>query len=522
MKFRIGIHVGDVVIDGDVLNGDAVNIAARLEGRADPGGVLVSGEIYRHVHKVVNSAFLNLGELELKNITEPVEAYRVLPQPPGPLARLTSQLKRKKPAAIAALAIIAIAAFFVFSNGKVLELLQWPGGALPTREASIAVLPLKSFGLNAPKEEYFGDGLTTDITGELSRFKNLFVVASNSAFTYKNKAVQVEDIGRELGVRYLLQGTIQREDDRVRISAQLVDATNGRQIWSDRYDREGKDLFAIQDDIIQTVVARLAIQVDSAEKARILETRTKSTEAYEYYLKGRDVYQLYSKEGNAQAISYFERATQLDPTFARAFSWLAYAHLENYRQKFTASPSESYSLAVTLAKKAVELAPEDYYTHWTLATVYMLSNFEIAREEYEIAARLNDRDPDLLAERSEFISLEGNPDKAIQDMETAKRLNPQVPDWYHWLHGFAYFQKRDYAKASELFKKVSDLPNTAYTLFAICEARLGRPIPKNEIVARLRVKDPEWTSASIEEIAFQKQEDKDHYSTGLKLIGLIP
>ena len=176
---------------------------------------------------------------------------------------------------------------------------------------------------------------------------------------------------------------------------------------------------------------------------------------------------------------------------------------------------------MTLAKKAVELAPDDYYTHWTLATVYMPSNFSAAREAYEIAAGLNDRDPDLLAERAEFLSLEGNPDKAIKDMETAKRLNPLYPEWYHWMHAFAYFQKRDYATASELLKKMSDIPNTAYILFAICEANLGRPIPKDEIVAKLRKKDPEWTSAKIEELAFQKKEDKDHYLAGLQLIGLL-
>lgn len=520
MKFRTGIHVGDVVIDGDTLNGDAVNIAARLERRAKPGGVLVSGEIYRHVHKAINVGFLYWGKYTLKNITEPVEIYEVLPQRPGSFARLKSRLKLGKSAAIAALAIIGLAVPVLFSN-EVRQLLQWPS-VVQAKEASIAVLPLKSLGVNGAKEEYFGDGLTTDITGELSRYKNLFVVASNSAFTYKDKPIQVRDVGRDLRVRYLLLGTIQRAGDRIRITAQLVDTANGRHLWSDRFDRQGKDLFAVQDDIIDTVVARLAIQVDSAEKARILETRTKSTEAYEYYLRGRDVYHLYTKEGNAQAISDFEKATQLDPKFARGFSWLAYAHLEDWRQKFSTAPSDSYKLAVTLAQKAVELDPHDYYTYWTLATVYMPSNFSAAREAYEIAAGLNDRDPDLLAERAEFLSLEGNPDQAIKDMETAKRLNPVAPGWYHWMHAFAYFQKRDCATASELLKKMSDMPNTAYILFAICEAKLGRPIPKNEIVARLQDKDAEWTSANIEELAFQKTEDKDHYLDGLQLIGLLP
>ncbi len=268
-------------------------------------------------------------------------------------------------------------------------------------------------------------------------------------------------------------------------------------------------------------MARLAIQVDAAEKARILDTQTKSTQAYEQYLKGRDIFEEYSKEGNAQAIDYFAKATQVDPKFARAFSWLAYAHLEDYRQKWTKDPDTTSKLVLQLAKQAVDLAPDDYYTHWTLASVYMLlKGFASAREEYEIAARLNDRDPDLLAERAEFISCEGNPDKAIKDIETAKRLNPKVPDWYHWLHAFAYFQKRDYAKASELLKSMSDMPNTAYILLAICEAMLGRPIPKDKLLATLKVKDPEWTISNLEEIPFQKQEDKDHYAAGLKLIGL--
>ncbi len=254
--------------------------------------------------------------------------------------------------------------------------------------------------------------------------------------------------------------------------------------------------------------------------------------AYQHFQEGRYIFKSYSKEGNARAIDHFIAAKDLDPNFVRAISWLAYAHLESYRENWTANPAATASLAEDLANEAVRLARDDYYTHWTLASVYMITQAKdpaSAQQSYEDAAArdISGPDPDFLAERSEFISCQGNPDKAIADIETAKLLKPDHPGWYHWLHAFAYFQKRDYAKASSLLKAMSNMPNTAYILLAICEynleqvnPKLGKAIPKDVIIERLKVKDPQWSKDNLEKIPFKETLDEKHYWDSLKNMGL--
>ena len=257
MKFRIGIHLGDVVIDGGTLQGEGVNIAVQLEGQADPGGILVSGDIHRQVYRTLKMEFEDLGQRRLKNIADPIQVYRVLPAPlPYWRKQLVGPLLRRR-APIAAAILVALVVFAV--NSPAINWLpnSWremlgSGGSPGAKAASIAVLPLRNAS-NDRSQEYFSDGLTQDITGELGQFKNLFVLASNSAFTYKGKAARAQDIGRDLGVIYLLEGSVMKDTGRVRVTAQLVDARTGQQVWSQRYDEQGKDIFAIQDSIIKAV-----------------------------------------------------------------------------------------------------------------------------------------------------------------------------------------------------------------------------------------------------------------------------
>ncbi|MEY9197432.1 adenylate/guanylate cyclase domain-containing protein [Sinorhizobium sp. CCBAU 05631] len=517
IHFRIGIHLGDVVVEDNNLEGDGINVAARLQSQADAGGILISDDIYRQIRGKLDAAFESLGRRRLKNISTPIPIYRVLPKSRSWLQRLLRRAGDHRPLTVAAGTAVAIVAIltFVFSPAAIWNFVTSRIEGLP-EEPSIAVLPLKALGDNS-QEDYLCDGLTTDITAELSRFKNLFVIASNSSFAYKNKPVDVQTVGRALGVRYLLQGTLQRDGSRVRISAQLVDAPSRRQIWSDRYDSQGDDIFAIQDDIIETVVARLAVQVNAAERERIMQDPTDSAEAYDHYLKGRQLFDLYTREGNAGAKQEFSRAIALDPKFARAYSWAGYAHLEDYKQGWADSPE----LASRLATQAVSLAPDDYYTHWTLASVYMeLKDTAAARREYDRAYELNANDPDLLAERADMLSFQGNTANAIADIERAKRLNPGFPEWYQWSLALAHFQDRNYDETVKLLTAMSDLPNEAYLMLAMSRARMGNPIAPDDIMTELRSKDPEWTPAHLDRMPFVKAEDQEHWMKGLEMIGI--
>ncbi|MDI7860473.1 adenylate/guanylate cyclase domain-containing protein [Rhizobiaceae bacterium n13] len=517
IHFRIGIHLGDVIVDHDNLEGDGVNVAARLQSQADPGGILISGDVYRQVQGKLDAAFESLGRRRLKNISAPLPVYRVLPKSRSWLQRLLHRANDHRTLAVTTGAVLALVAavFLVSSPSAIWNTIAKTIGGLP-EEPSIAILPLKALG-SGSQEDYLSDGLTMDITGELSRFKNLFVIASNSSFAYKDKPVEAQAVGRALGVRYLLQGTLQKEGSRVRISAQLVDAPSGRQIWSDRYDSQGEDIFAIQDDIIETVVARLAIQVDTAERERIMQNPTDNAEAYDHYLRGRQLFDLYTREGNASAKEAFSRAIELDPNFARAYSWAGYTDLEDYKQGW----SDNTDSAVRLATQAVTLGPDDYYTHWTLASVYMeLKDMVGASREYNRARELNANDPDLLAERADMLSFQGDTAGAIADIERAKRLNPNFPEWYQWSLALAYFQDRNYEETINLLTALSDLPNEAYLMLAISRAQTGKPIPRDEIMENLRSKDPDWTPEHLDRMPFAKEEDQEHWMTGLAMIGV--
>jgi TolB-like protein len=527
MRFRIGLHLGDVLVDGDQLQGDGINIAARLEHLAEPGGILVSSDIYRQVLRKVDASFEDLGPRRLRNIADPLRVYRVVSSPTPWLQRQFRRhfnLKRLAGAAAAlALVGLTVAGAVQLRQPHALwaKLIDDTSAAFPD-QPSIVVLPLRNVSGDA-SGDYFSDGLTTDISGELARYRNLFVVASNSAFTYKDRPAKAQDIGRDLRVRYILEGTVLRAANRVRVSAQLVDAESGWQLWAERYDRHGEDVLAISDDLISAVVAKLAVEVDAAERNRIMTYRTQSSEAYNHYLKGRQLFNNYSKDDNAAAIAEFSEAIALDGNFARAFAWRGYAHLQDYKEGWTDDGDQSAALASQDADHAVELAPDDYVTHWTVATIHV-ERGETARalEVYDRAVALNGNDPDMLVEMADMLSLNGEPARAIAQIEQAKLHNPRHPEWYDWSAGLAHFQARDYAAAAAALAKLSDPPNEAVLLHAISQAKLGQPRPVDDVLAQLRRKDPDWTPEHLDRMPFTKAEDEQHWLSGLALIGLAP
>jgi adenylate cyclase len=320
VEFRIGINVGEVVVEGEEIYGDGVNVAVRLEGIAEAGGICISEMVYKQIKNRLALGYEDLGERTLKNIAEPVRVYRVQMEPTAPAPTVSREL----PLALAL-----------------------------SDEPSIAVLPFVNLS-GDPEQEYFSDGLTEDLITDLSRLSGLFVIARHSVFTYKGKAVKIEEVSRELEARYVLEGSVRKAGDRVRITAQLVDATTGRHLWAERYDRDLQDIFALQDEITQKIVAALAVKLTAGKQERVGRQYTDSLEAYDYYLRGLAYYFRYTKETNAQAQQMFERALELDPQFAAAYAYLGWTRFTEWGRHWSQDP-QSLKQTFALAQRAIAL-----------------------------------------------------------------------------------------------------------------------------------------------------------------------
>jgi TolB-like protein/class 3 adenylate cyclase len=353
MEFRIGINVGDVIVEGEKIYGDGVNIAARLEGLAEAGGICISGMVYDQVKSKLSLSYGDLGEQAVKNIAEPVRTFRVQIEPDA-TAPTVSEKKESSAAGVVS-----------FTRG--------PALALP-EEPSVAVLPFTNLS-GDPEQGYFSDGLTEDLITDLSRLSGLFVIARHSVFTYKGKAVKIEEAGRELGARYVLEGSVRKAGDRVRITAQLVDATTGHHLWAERYDRELKDIFALQDEITEKIVAALAVKLTAGEQKRIGRQYTDNLEAYDYYLRGLEYYFRYTKETNAQARQMFERALELDPNFAAAYAYLGWTSFMEWGMQWS-QDLRSLKQAFALAQEAIALDESLPVTRGLVSTT--LSKLEFA------------------------------------------------------------------------------------------------------------------------------------------------
>ncbi|MGD9224914.1 MAG: adenylate/guanylate cyclase domain-containing protein, partial [Desulfobacterales bacterium] len=355
MQFRIGVNVGDVVEEEDRIYGDGVNIASRVEGLAEAGGICISGRVYDQVENKLDLEYEFLGEQAVKNIAIPLRIYRVLSHP-GAAAHRVIKAKRAivgkawRNVFAATLAVVVVGAavavwhfYFRFPAVEVaaVEKMAFPLPDIP----SIAVLPFDNMSED-PEQEYFSDGLTDQIISTLSKIRNLFVIARNSTFTYKAKPVKVQKVAEDLGVRYVLEGSVQRTADRIRITAQLIDATTGYHIWSERYDREQNDIFAIQDDITMEITKAIGIELIEGEQARIWQkTQTSNLRAYEKFLQGRQNILKGTKEKNVRARLLYEEAIALDPGYARAHVGLGWTHFYDARYGWAESRAESIKMA---------------------------------------------------------------------------------------------------------------------------------------------------------------------------------
>ena len=371
IEFRMGINFGELIIDGRDFWGDAVNIAARLEALADPGGICVSGRVQEDVKGKLDIVFEDAGEQQLKNIARSVRVYRIrtgsgVPTPPV-IQRKPRAARSRLRGGLVAGGLVAVALLVLlgggervwqlvshlFSLSQVIREVQAP--ALLPDKRSIAVLPFLNMSSD-PEQEYFSDGMTEDLITELSRLTGLFVIARNSVYTFKGRAVKPEQVSRELGVRYVVEGSVRKANNRIRITAQLIDANTGYHVWAQYYDRDLHDVFAVQEEIARRITSALAVKLTKEEEKHMGRPYTSSEVAWEYFMRGAELYRRFTPKDNAHARELFEKAIDLDPQFARAYASLAATHRQDYYGRWTQDPQSSEDMAYRMAQKAVELA----------------------------------------------------------------------------------------------------------------------------------------------------------------------
>jgi adenylate cyclase len=385
---------------------------------------------------------------------------------------------------------------------------------------SIAVLPFVNMS-DDPQQEYFVDGITNDIITALSEFKFLFIIASTSSFAYKGKPVKVQKVGEELGVRYVLEGSVQRTGDRMRINAQLIDATTGKHLWADRYDRDAQRLFDIQDEIVETIVATLAFEVDAVERKRVVRKGPENFDAYDYWLRGRDAYFRWTKEANAEAGALFKKAIELDPSWAKPYGNMAAVYINDSRNGWSENPEKSVELALEFAQKSYALDPNDYKAHWILGMVYLnMLDFDLAIAEYERALALNSNDADFLAEMARSLIALSRPEQAVSQLKKAMRMNPRHPSWYWNVLGEAYYEIGRYDEALAALKQNNKPWFSNHRSLAAVYVRLGRLEEARAEVSKLLQKNPYFTLKSVNHRPYKDESRRERLINDLRKAGV--
>lgn len=486
MDFRIGINIGDVLVDQDDIFGDGVNIAARLESRAEPGGVLISGVVHDQVQGRLDLSIEHVGELMLRNIAKPVRAYR-----------LTG-----------------------IRGGETVAANSAP--ALPIKP-SIAVLPFTNMS-GDPGQEYFSDGMTEDIITELSRFRGLFVIARNSSFAYKGKSVDLREVGGELGVQYLLEGSVRRSGGRIRVNAQLIDTETNHHIWAERYDRQSEDVFAVQDELTETIAATLEARLGAAAQDRARRKPPGSLQAYDYFLRGQAVI-CRTAEDNLHAREAYHKAIELDPGCARAWAGVALSYVLDWTSRWGDSLESALDRALEAAQKAVALDNLDGHAHRILGSVLLQrGEHERAREHLELALRQNPNDANSYSSLANLMSFMRETEAANKAIATAIRLNPHHPSWYLWCQAFAYIVGGSYEEAVAALKTaIARYPDfvTPHRQLAVCYVRLGLGADARKEVSEILRLDPGYTLARLaERLPFRFPEDREQYLADLRRAGV--
>ncbi len=508
IQLRIGVHLGDIIVEGEDIYGEGVKVTARLEGLAEPGGICISSDAYRQVRGKVEADFEDLGERELKNLAEPLRVYRVaieglsssaVPEAAGPGATVPGAAGPET------------------------------AGPLPLPDKpSIAVLPFDNMS-GDPEQEYFSDGITEDIITELSRFPELFVIARNSSFAVKGtaaitgKAVDIRDVAKKLGVRYVVEGSVRKAGNRVRITAQLIDASAGGHIWADRYDRELEDIFEVQDDVVRAIVTVLPGRIAGAKFEQSRRKPTKNLSALDYLLRGNYLAPRHDGKHD-DAIAAYKMAIELDPGCAAAYAGIAFTEIEKIWSLST-SGDNPIGRAYDNAREALAIDDNDYRSHGVMGMIYQeRGEYDSARRHLERAMTLNPNSTQIMGFWSFFLAYGGDSEGAIETYHRAARLDPYNLGMLKLeVLAEAYFMTKQYKKSIAALEAMLNRPY-AHQQIAMCYAQLGEQETSARHMKLYREQMPE----SYDEMRLfeshmrlcQRQEDRELWTEAYRKIGL--
>jgi adenylate cyclase len=487
IQFRIGINVGDIIIEGEDILGDGVNIASRIEGIAEPGGISISEDTWRQVQGKVAANFVDAGEQTLKNIARPLRVYR-LDQAPA----AASAAPRPMPA--------------------------------QSDKPSIAVLAFNNMS-GDPEQEYFSDGISEDIITDLSKVSELCVIARNSTFTYKGKSVDVKQVGRELGVSYVLEGSVRKAGNRVRVTGQLIDVASGGHVWADRFDRDLTDIFAVQDELTREIIAALKLKLTSEQKGRLSRKTTIDVEAYNLFLRGREQALLQTKSSNVEARALLERAVAISPDFAAAYAYIAFTCLNDYVIGKGEAAEQSLRTSLELATRAVAMDGDDPYSHFVLSAISIWRrNYETARAEVQCCLALAPSSTEGLLQLANLHYYEGNPSAALDTLNAYMRLDPLYPGLALHFVAQAQHSLGQYEAAVQTLKRRLERDpksETGYALLASCYGHLGQIDESRSAWAQVMTIAPDF---SVERrwgiLPFKNPAGYAHRVEGLRKAGL--
>lgn len=504
IDLRIGINAGDVIDERGDIQGDGVNIASRIEGLAPTGGICVHRNVYSQLSGKLDLDFEDVGPVKVKNIEQPLPVYNIRLNEKAkklvtPVVKLN--LVQKQFVKLAASVVVVVLVVFAgvvwwhvdtpdFEPVRNTEMEQ----PLPDKP-SIAVLAFRDLSQGDDKG-YLSDAISEEVIAKLSRLPEFFVIARNSSFFYRDTSADVRKIARQLGVRYVLEGSQQKSGDRLRVNATLIDATAGNAIWTESFDRDLGDIFALQDEITRTIVATLEQNIDLAEYDRLLRQSTESQGAYELVYRSRAERLKFTPESNEEARRLAEKALELDPNYSVAYFSLAWVHINCDRWGWCADrPQEqALKLALAAARKAVELDPDSSLAHWVLAHAYMQANaLEQSEREFERAIELNPNSAGVLAGSVETMVYLGRVNEAVDRLKTAIRLNPHHPDWYLWSLAWAQYFAGQYEAGLEAIDRMTNMPNLARRTQAALLVRLGETEEAQASIRQFIEKQPGYT-----------------------------
>jgi adenylate cyclase len=489
MELRIGINLGDVLVEGDDLYGDGINIAARLEALAEPGGICVSAMVYEEVRHKLKIGFTDLGERSVKSIADPLHVYAIRPDE---------------------------------ADGTGTS----PGlaDALFSRPA-VAVLPFENLS-GDPDQEHFADGLSEDIITALSLWRSFPVISRSSTFAYKGQRHDVRKVAAELSARYVLEGSVRRGRDRVRVTAQLIDAQSGHHVWAHKYDRDLTEIFDLQDELTRQIVGVVAPAVMRAEQNRLVLSRPRSLDAWECVQRGMAYLRSYDRESTAHARRLFERAIERDPTYSRGYLGLAFSHHREVQFLFAETRAASVEKCVLAARRAVELDEADAFAHWELGIAHLFAgDNDKALAESRLAVELNPIYANAHVVVGLALVLLGRPDEGISHLETWAEWNLHDPaNSINLGHvATAYFAARRYDDAAILARKSierrADNPQP-HIILAASLAHLGHPREAREALGKFEDLRPGFAQPSEWWFKFSRPEDNEHLLNGLRKAGL--